>query len=150
MRISRILYLNKRNNHDFNNRLISSSETYVRILPVNSDKVNSKTSFAFLTCCWRSCYDMANHKTKFANIDESCKNICNKRPCSIRLCNCLHYAKDFGSNLGKPKIKKLRPSKFDKYKTKKWIFREKLILWNHLYSILIVELYIASHLRLSL
>ena len=56
----------------------------------------------------------------------------------------------FGFNLGKPKIKKLWPSKFDKYhKTKKSIFREKSILRNQLYSILLVELYIQSHLPLS-
>ena len=59
--------------------------------------------------------------------------------------------KGFWLNLGKPKIKKLRPSKFDKYhKTKKSIFREKSSLRNQLYSILLVELYIQSHLPLSL
>ena len=111
------------------------STTYWRILLENKDeakqpqlhchwKVNSKTSFAFLTCCWRSCY----HKMKFANTDESRKTICKKRSCSIWLCNCLHYAKGFRLNLGKPKIKKLRPSKFYPYKTKKQIFGEKLIL----------------------
>ena len=35
--------------------------------------MNSKTPFAFLACCWRSCYDIADLKTKFANIDESWK-----------------------------------------------------------------------------
>ena len=35
-------------------------------------------------------------------IDESCKNIYNKRPCSIRLRNCLHYVKGSELNLKKP------------------------------------------------
>ena len=82
-------------------------------------KVNSKTSFSFLTCCWKSCYDIANHKTNYTITNESCKNIYNKRTSSMRLRNCLHYAKGFELNLGKSKIKKLRPSIFDKYhKTK--------------------------------
>ena len=51
-------------------------------------------------------YDIANHKTNYTIIDESCKNIYNRRPCSIRLGNCLHYVKGFELNLGKPKIKK--------------------------------------------
>ena len=39
--------------------------------------------------------------------------------------NCIHYAKDFGLNLGNPKIKKLRLSKFDKYQNEKMNFPRK-------------------------
>ena len=65
---------------------------------------------------------MANLKTKFANIDESWKNICNKRPCSQLLTLC----QMFWIELRKPKNEKLWLSKFDKYQNEKMNFPRKI------------------------